>query len=72
VNAERYRSDLLSAAFTSDLSPMIDGSRAAMWISGHTHHCIDLMKNGTRMVSNQRGYPHEPVAGFNPGFVVDV
>ncbi|MDP2341356.1 MAG: metallophosphoesterase [Deltaproteobacteria bacterium] len=72
VNAERYRGDLLSAAFTSDLEPLIDGTRVNLWISGHTHHCIDVVKNGTRMVANQRGYPHEPVKGFDPGFVVDV
>lgn len=75
VNAERHRGDALSAAFTSDLTPLLDGStgpRPALWISGHTHHCIDVVVGGTRLVSNQRGYPHEPVAGFDPGFVVEV
>jgi UDP-2,3-diacylglucosamine pyrophosphatase LpxH len=27
-----------------------------LWIHGHTHHCVDYMKNNIRVVSNQYGY----------------
>jgi predicted phosphodiesterase len=71
-NAEKYRGDLLSAAFTSDVEELMDGDRVALWIHGHTHHCVDYEVNGTRVVSNQRGYPNEGIAEFNPSFVVEV
>lgn len=71
LNDARYRDNPLSAAFVSDLSPLLDG-RAALWISGHTHHNYDLVVGGTRCVSNQRGYPGEEVPGFNAALVVEV
>jgi hypothetical protein len=33
---------------------------------------VDTNVNGTRVLSNQRGYPHEPVDGFDPALVVEV
>jgi hypothetical protein len=27
---------------------------------------------GTRVLSNPRGYPHEPVEGFDPGLVIEI
>jgi predicted phosphodiesterase len=71
-NAERNRGDLLSAAFISDLDEMMNGDRVALWIHGHTHHCVDFEVSGTRVLSNQRGYPNEAVTGFRPGLVVEV
>ena len=57
-------------AFVSDLRPLMDAGRAALWIHGHTHRRIDAVVRGTRVVSNPRGYPHEPVAGFEPRLVL--
>jgi predicted phosphohydrolase len=72
---ERPENPLLAAvggAFASDLSELIDGAAAALWIFGHIHRCIDTDVTGTRVLSNQRGYPHEPVADFDPALVVEV
>jgi 3',5'-cyclic AMP phosphodiesterase CpdA len=69
--ADKHRNDLLSAAYASDVSDLIDG-RVALWAFGHTHHAVDEMHRGTRLVSNQRGYPDEPADGFNPDLVVTV
>ena len=32
----------------------------------------DLELHGTHVISNPRGYPDEPVAGFDPAGVVEV
>jgi predicted phosphodiesterase len=56
----------LAGAFVSDLRRLMGAERAAMWIHGHTHRRVDVAVQGTRVVSNPRGYPHEPVAGFDP------
>jgi predicted phosphodiesterase len=63
---------LIAGAFVSDLSELMGGDRVALWIYGHTHRWADLDVGGTRVVSNPRGYPDEPVAGFDPELVVDV
>ena len=34
---------------------MLDGSRAQLWIHGHTHDSFDYVVNGTRVVCNPRG-----------------
>jgi Icc-related predicted phosphoesterase len=62
----------LAGAFVSDLRALMDGERVALWIHGHTHRRVNVTVGGTRVVSNARGYPHEPVEGFDPGLVYEV
>ena len=62
----------IAGAFASDLTELMGADRVGLWIYGHTHRVADLEVDGTRVVSNPRGYPHQPVEGFAPGLVVDV
>lgn len=62
----------LAGASVSDLTDLMGSDRVAVWIHGHTHRRIDLAVHGTRVVSNPRGYPHEPVEGFDPGLVLEI
>jgi predicted phosphodiesterase len=62
----------LASAFVSDLTALMGIERAALWIFGHTHRVADLDVRGTRVLSNPRGYPHEPVAAFDAGCVVEL
>ena len=62
----------IACAFVSDLSELMGGERVALWIFGHTHRFADLDVRGTRVISNPRGYPHQPVAEFDPGYVVEL
>jgi hypothetical protein len=64
--------DPVSGAYASDLEDFIAEAQPALWIHGHTHYCVDYTIGRTRMVSNQRGYPHVPVSGFDPGFAVEL
>jgi hypothetical protein len=66
-----YRGDPLTAAYASRLDHLLDG-RPRAWIFGHTHHSVDEMIDGTRLVSNQRGYPGEPGVQFDPARVIEV
>ena len=62
----------LTSAFCTDLSRLFGGCVAA-WAFGHTHHCSDQRVRGTRLVSNQRGYPREGTENaFDPTFAFDV
>ncbi|KAJ9264649.1 hypothetical protein DTO212C5_7031 [Paecilomyces variotii] len=42
-------------AFASDVLGQIPGD-VKIWVFGHTHYTVDFMRNGIRVVSNQRGY----------------
>lgn len=64
--------DAIAGAFASDLTELMAGDSVELWIFGHIHRCVDTDVNGTRVLSNQRGYPHEPVDGFDPRLVVEL
>lgn len=53
--AQRYRNDLLTCAFASDLGHLM--GKAKLWIHGHTHDGVDTEVQGTRIICNPRGYP---------------
>jgi predicted phosphohydrolase len=61
----------LAGAFASDVTELMGADRVALWIYGHTHRVADLEVRGTRVLSNPRGYPHQPVAGFDPTCMVE-
>jgi len=72
--APRYRDDLLSAAFASDLDELV--AQADVWIHGHMHDSFDYLLGGCRVVCNPRGYPQRNGSpenqNFNPNLVVEV
>ena len=55
----------LNPAFGSNLDGMVEASGVPLWIHGHTHHNVDYRLGGTRVLTNQRGYPDEPCPGFS-------
>ncbi len=63
-------SDLINAAYGSSLDEFILAHPIDLWIHGHTHNCVDYQIGGTRIVSNQRGYPGEQTGKFDPSFVL--
>jgi len=71
----RFADSLLNACFVSDAERLIDGSRARLWIHGHTHDSFDYVLNGTRVVCNPRGYAKNGVNEnplFDANFSVEI
>ncbi len=70
--AARYSSDILSAAFASDLSHLL--GPADLWIHGHVHDSFDYVLSSTRVICNPRGYPqyvgNQENQNFSPNLVV--
>ncbi|HEX7811037.1 MAG TPA: metallophosphoesterase [Burkholderiales bacterium] len=82
----KWGASLTSAAFVSDLSPLL--GPAVLWIHGHTHDGFDYGIKGTRIVANPMGYRTSnwkqardgsvPATvsyengKFDPGFVIEV
>lgn len=67
----RFGSDLLSAAYVSDLTTVIVAGGPSMWVHGHVHESFDYRVGGTRVVCNPHGYFDENPA-FDPCLVVEI
>jgi predicted phosphodiesterase len=79
---KKYKDDLLSAAFVSDLGELLEG--ADLWIHGHVHDGFDYQVGRCRVVANPAGYvlnrrstkSREEAqfenADFNPRLLVEV
>lgn len=64
---------LLDAAYASNLDHLMSEERVRLWVHGHTHLAADYEIEGTRVVSNPRGYvPGEVVDEFKPELVVEI
>jgi Icc-related predicted phosphoesterase len=77
---ERYKTDILTAAFASDLSELLgtDDAPAALqapakllWLHGHTHNSADYRIGAVQVLANPHGYGAENPA-FDPMFIVEV
>ena len=52
----RFAEDEVTPAFCSDLSELVEGSGAVLWVHGHTHTSCDYFAGPTRVVCNPKGY----------------
>jgi Icc-related predicted phosphoesterase len=66
-----YEGDMLTAAYTSDLSEIIFKGAPALWVHGHTHRSFDYQVFDTRIVCNPVGYEGTENPDFNPNLVID-
>jgi hypothetical protein len=68
----------LAPAFCSDLSELVEGSGAALWVHGHTHASCDYVAGQTRVVCNPKGYGPVKTGGeyenpeFDAGLIVEI
>lgn len=73
---ECYLHDPFTPSYASNLEHLM-GDLVSLWIHGHMHHSNDYTINGTRVVSNPRGYqyPEQTCSenkGFNPKLVIEL
>lgn len=61
----RFANDPVSAAFVSDLGPLL--SRADVWIHGHVHDSFDYRVGPARVIANPRGYATNRLMARKPG-----
>lgn len=63
---------LLDAAYVNRWEHLF-GEGLDLWVHGHTHEAIDYTVEGTRVISNPRGYHGiEHVEGFDPSLVLEL
>ncbi|AKU11646.1 Metallophosphoesterase [Azoarcus sp. CIB] len=70
--AQRFRDDLVTAAYASNLEALIQEHQPALWIHGHTHVACDYNIGSTRILANPKGYPSELATGFRQNLIVQV
>jgi len=58
-----FRDEVISAAYVSDLSQLIEARQPTLWVHGHVHRFFDYRVGATRVICNAHGYGHE-----NPDF----
>ena len=69
---ERYKTDSLTAAYISNLEPLIERYQPALWYHGHVHESFDYNVSRTRIMTNPKGYRLENRHGFNPQLVIEI
>jgi hypothetical protein len=69
--APQFQRSLLSAAYASELLPLVDRHQPAVFVTGHTHFSMNLRRGRTRLVSNPRAYPGEN-RSFDPAFTMEI
>ena len=74
-------SDITYGFCNTGLDQQILDSKAKLWLFGHTHDSSYEDMNGTRVVSNQQGYPRRSWqtgdvtyedCGFDPGLILEI
>ncbi len=68
---DRFKGDLLNAAYASDLSSVIETGQPMLWVHGHTHDSCDYRIGRTRIICNPRGYDDENGV-FDPALVISI
>jgi hypothetical protein len=67
----RFQRSVVSAAYASELLPIVDRYQPAWWVSGHTHHSMSFLRGKTRLLSNPCGYADEN-PWFDPFYTIEV
>lgn len=66
-----WERDLMSAAFASDLTPLIERHAPAAWIHGHVHAALDYRIGATRVICNAAGSPGQ-ATGWDPACCIEI
>lgn len=69
---EKYRNDLVSAGYASNLESFIQRTKPDLWIHGHIHEAFDYYIGPTRVICNPKGYPGENANGFREDLIIKI
>jgi predicted phosphodiesterase len=68
---EKYRTQILSASFASNLEEFMLQYQPDFWFHGHTHNQTSFTINNTKIMVNAMGYPGE-YTGYIPHYLIDL
>lgn len=67
-----YQSDVVTAAYASDLSQFISDHEPNWWLHGHLHNSSNYQLGGCTILCNPKGYKGEMNEQFDPSFFFEV
>lgn len=67
-----YESDIVTAAYASDLSKFIADHKPNYWLHGHLHNSSNYQLGECKVLCNPKGYKGEVNESFDPAFVFTV
>ena len=56
----KFERSTTNCFFVSDMTPLIEDRKPALWLHGHTHESVDFRLGATRIVCNPFGYAPGP------------
>lgn len=69
---ERYAKDNISAAYASNLEPLIETHQPTYWIHGHIHTPCSYAIGETKIICNPHGYIDQPDNGFDRKMIIEL
>lgn len=69
---EKYKGDQLNRFFVCDMEKLILEKQPKYWIHGHTHDSARYKIEGTEILCNPLGYPHERNINFKYDLIIDI
>lgn len=69
----KYKGNVLTPCFATDLSNLIYQESPDLWVHGHVHMHCDYVVGSTRIIANPFGYDYEvPESGYIEGMTVEL
>lgn len=68
----KFKDDIVSSAYASNLESMIEKYQPDFWIHGHIHEPIEYKIGKTNIICNPHGYIDEPYNGFNKELIIEI
>ncbi len=63
--------DRYHTLYATSLDDIINIDNMVLWVYGHTHYNLDIIENGTRLVSNQLGSKKDISSTFSTNFEIN-
>jgi len=57
--SHQFEADSYNCLYVADLQDLIAEKNPAIWLHGHSHEALDVIKGNTRFLRNPIGYPNE-------------
>lgn len=68
---EPLRGGKYKSLYYNNLDYLVTREKVHTWVFGHVHQNRDFMKNGTRLVGNQKGKKEENIVGFSHKKIIE-
>ncbi len=69
---EHYKTNIVSAAYASNMDDFIEQHQPDYWLHGHLHNSLDYKIGNCRVVCNPRGYSDERNPDFQLELLINV